>query len=69
MSVLTEQQRAKWAASTGHSEWSADRVNYPCDLVAYGHGFVLIGRTLGVSTDAAKARFDRVRRSMGWQAV
>lgn len=69
MSILTPEQRVKWAASTGLVEWSDERVDYLCELVSQEYTFLQIGEALGVSANAAKSRFARVRNSFGWQSA
>ena len=69
MSILTAEQRKKWAESTGLTEWSDERVDYLCELVSQEYTFTQIGKALGVSANAAKSRFNRVRNSYGWQAA
>lgn len=67
MSILTAEQRVRWAASTGLAEWSDEKVDYLCELVSQDYSFPQIGAALGVSANAAKSRFARVRNSYGWQ--
>lgn len=66
---LTAEQRKRWAESTGLVEWSEAKINYMCDLVADGYTFPQIAKALGVSENAAKGRFLRIRQSYGQQGV
>lgn len=60
--------QASWQDATGLALWTPEREEMLCDLMADGKTFPAAAKTIGVTVNAAKSRFDRIRRKFGWQA-
>lgn len=47
--------------------WPQERTDHLCDLVAQGFGFTAVSARMGMSRNAVLGRFNRIRKSYGWQ--
>lgn len=49
--------------------WTVDRDDVLMELASLGRSFSQIGNIMGITKNAAMGRFDRLRKSMGPQAI
>lgn len=57
------------APSVARLPWSEDMTNRLCDLIADGKSFAECAKELGTTRVACVGRFDRIRKTFGWQAA